>query len=164
MKKLIVFYDNHCDLCRRSRRWVETQPVYLPIRFQPLHSTKTRRAFPDLERFSPEKDLVVFTDEGAVYQGTNAWIMVLWALKDWREWSFRLSRPGWRPLARRFWNWISTHRIRRLPGAMDDDVIRVLDDEATGCDPGEPAGRVAFQRAKARTLGANPEPHGKTNP
>ena len=52
----------------------------------------------------------VISDTGLIYTGDDAWITVLWALKDWRDWANRLEQPALRPLARRFWQVISQNR------------------------------------------------------
>ena len=45
-------------------------------------------------------DLVVAAGTGEVWTGDAAWLMVLWALDDYREWSRRLSSPTLLPMAR----------------------------------------------------------------
>lgn len=116
MKKLMVFYDSECPLCQRCRAWAGAQPSYFPVEFWPLQAKETREQFPDLDRYDPGKDLVAFSDEGAVYRGTNAWLVILWALPNWRKWSLRLAQPAWRPFVHKFWNWISANRLDMLPG------------------------------------------------
>lgn len=123
MKKLFVFYDADCSLCQRCRAWACEQPAYVPIEFWPSGASVTREAFPDLDRYEPAKALVVFTDEGAVYRGTNAWLLILWALRNWREWSIRLTQPAWRPFVQKFWNWISANRLDLLPGEMGNEPV-----------------------------------------
>lgn len=129
MNKLIVFYDADCPLCRRCRAWVRDQPAYLRVEFWPLQGLETRRMFPDLVAYQPDQSLVVYTDEGAVYRGSGAWLIVLWALRNWREWSYRLARPELRPHVQRFWNWVSANRTTLRPGRTDNPeaLHRVLD-------------------------------------
>jgi hypothetical protein len=55
-------------------------------------------------------ELVVVDDEGGVYEGTDAWIICLYALRDFREWSLRLAQPGLRPFARAGFEWLSRNR------------------------------------------------------
>ena len=115
MKKLTVFYDAECPLCQKAKAWAMGQKAYLELRFRPLQDPSVHREFPDLKRYEPEKDLVVFGDNGAVYRGTEAWLMVLWALRSGRPWSLRLAKPGWRPYVKGFWKWVSEHRHRLGP-------------------------------------------------
>jgi hypothetical protein len=56
--------------------------------------------------------LVVVADDGRVWAGSAAFLMCLWALCEWREWSYRLSGPSFAPLAQRFFQMISAERQR----------------------------------------------------
>ena len=60
------------------------------------------------------------SDEGDVYRGSHAWIVCLWALKDYREWSFRFAQPALLPLARGIVEWVSTRRHRLSRAARHD--------------------------------------------
>ena len=45
-------------------------------------------------------ELVVVADTGEVWSGDTAWLMVLWALVEYRDWSYRLADPLLLPTAR----------------------------------------------------------------
>lgn len=119
MHRLYVFYDENCPLCRRCREWAAGQPAYVRLEFWPLHSSATGARFGDLAGYGPENDLIIFSDEGGVYRGVNAWIIILWALRDCRAWNFQMAQPRWRPLVRLFWDGVSSHRRERLPAGLD---------------------------------------------
>ena len=125
MQTLYVLFDARCVLCRQCRRWLERQPCYLELRFLPLGSEEVACRFPGIEQFHPREQLVVVTDEGAVYQGSHAWIMCLYALKEYREWSQRLANPALLPLARRVCELVSDNRlsISRWFRRMDDTQL-----------------------------------------
>ena len=110
MKHLTVLYDAHCGICREVRAWLGAQPTYVPLRFLPLQGSHVPALFPGIERFHPERRLAVVGDGGRVWSGDGAWIMCLWALREWRPWALRLARPGWRPLARRLCALVSENR------------------------------------------------------
>jgi predicted DCC family thiol-disulfide oxidoreductase YuxK len=110
MKKLFVLYDPACAFCRSCRRWLEAQPAYVELCFFPIHSAETECRFPGIEKFAVANDLTVVGDDGAVYQGPHAFILCLYALVDFREWSLRLARPELLPFARQFFDFISNHR------------------------------------------------------
>ena len=82
MRQLTVLYDPECGLCRRVREWLIVQPKYVDV----------------------------IGDDGGVYWGAKAWLMCLWALKQYREWSYRLSAPELLPTARRVVSMISQNR------------------------------------------------------
>ncbi len=47
------------------------------------------------------EQVTVTASDGAVYRGTNAWLICLWALRRSRPWSLRLASEAWRPWAER---------------------------------------------------------------
>lgn len=110
MKRLHVIYDAHCELCRRTRVWLARQAAFVPLVFIPLQAPELAERFPGLERLQPDKEIVVIGDRGEVWQGGAAWVMCLWALREYREWSQRLAHPLLLPLARRACELISDHR------------------------------------------------------
>jgi predicted DCC family thiol-disulfide oxidoreductase YuxK len=114
MKFLYVLYDRECALCMHCGRWISQQPAFIELRFLPLQSPEIAARFPGLKE-CPELDLgqklVVISDSGLVYQGSNAWIMCLYALHEYREWSQRLAHPALQPFARRVCETISQNRL-----------------------------------------------------
>ena len=67
----------------------------------PVKSEEARNRFPHLDHEPTLNDLTVISDQGAVYFGPKAWLMVLWALCRYREWSYRLASPELLPTTRR---------------------------------------------------------------
>ena len=112
MKKLYILYDAECAFCRHCLAWLERQPAFVPLVFIPLQSPEVGCRFPGIEQMHPEKELLVVGDTGEVWQGGSAWVMCLWALREYREWSQRLAHPTLLPLARRACAVISEHRQR----------------------------------------------------
>jgi predicted DCC family thiol-disulfide oxidoreductase YuxK len=144
VRSLTVLYDARCGLCSNARRWLEGQAQIVPLELLAADSEKARRRYPTLSETEPE-ELVVVSDEGDVYRGPQAWIVCLWALQDYREWSFRFARPALLPLARGIVEWVSMrrHRLSRALGMMSDQEIalevsanRACDGD--GCGPGRP--------------------------
>jgi len=62
--------------------------------------------FPD----GPEKQLIVISDDGQVWRDERAWLVCLWALRDYRRLSHRLASPLLRPLTSRSYKWVARHR------------------------------------------------------
>ena len=112
MTKLIVLYDVHCGFCRFCRQWLEEQPAYLDFEFLPAQSRTVPVRFPQLISGKDVEELFVIDDDGGVYRGDRAWIMCLYALKEYREWSLRLAHPRLRSLARWVFYMISENRTR----------------------------------------------------
>jgi len=111
MKRLYVFYDGECGLCRRCREWLMRQPAYLELIFHPFQSDEAKKLCPNLPRFQPDQQLILLSDEGGIYQGENAWLMCLYALRDYRAWSLRLAAPALKPLAQRICMLVSHNRL-----------------------------------------------------
>jgi len=118
MTALIVLYDPTCGLCRRAHDWLMPQRKLVELVFVPCKSDEARRRFPFLDHDLTSKDLTVIGDEGQVYIGPKAWLMVLWALAQYREWAYRLSSPELLPTTRRVVSLISQNRyqIGRVAG------------------------------------------------
>ncbi|MCO5169350.1 MAG: DUF393 domain-containing protein [Planctomycetes bacterium] len=95
VRALFVLYDAHCGVCREARAWLERQPRFVPLVFVAAGSDEARARFPALDHASTLRTLTVVSDAGAVYRGARAWIMVLWALRGWRD---RALTLGWAPL------------------------------------------------------------------
>lgn len=112
MRKLVVLYDGRCGFCRRCRWWLAAQRAYLELEFLSNRSPDAARRFPGAVRPEHAEELVVVSDEGAVYRGPGAWIMCLYALEAYREWASILSRPRLLPLARQAFERISYDRLR----------------------------------------------------
>ncbi len=124
MTRLTVLYDATCGLCVRSRSWLQTQPKWIELEFLPARSPEARRRYPELVGEAMPKEPIVVSDEGGIYRGAEAWIMCLYALVDYREWSLRLARPALLPLARRVFEWVSENRrdiSRRLLLAAEEN-------------------------------------------
>jgi len=129
MNKLFVLYDPDCHFCRRCRTWLEEQPAYLELDFVPVRSEEAQCRFPGIEKYAADNELIVVGEDGAVYQGPNAFIMCLYALVDFREWSLRLARPALLPFARQMFDFISNHRLvfsKWFRHSTDDEIARAL--------------------------------------
>jgi predicted DCC family thiol-disulfide oxidoreductase YuxK len=112
MSRLTVLYDPLCGLCRRAHGWLAEQPKLIELIFVPCASDEAKKRYPQLDHALTQKDLTVVSDQGAVYFGPKAWLMVLWALTRYREWSYRLSAPDLLPTTRRVVSVISQNRYQ----------------------------------------------------
>jgi predicted DCC family thiol-disulfide oxidoreductase YuxK len=131
VKRLHILYDKQCAICRRCRVWLERQPAFVPLVFLPLQSEELPSRFPGIEKLRLDEELVVISDEGDVWQGGEAWVTCLWALREYREWALRLAHPALLPYARRACTIFSGNR-RRLSrllcrSAGDEELRETLD-------------------------------------
>src|SRR5436190_16943159 len=107
-RALTVLYDPTCALCRRCRAWMEGQQSYVPLSFVSCTGAEARARYGDLPWLGDE--LVVVGDAGEVWVGPAAFLTCLWALVDWRPWSYRLAAPAFVPLVERFFVLVSSRR------------------------------------------------------
>jgi predicted DCC family thiol-disulfide oxidoreductase YuxK len=110
MTKLYVLYDPRCELCCRLKSWILVQRSWIGLALVEQGSEKAKRLFPELEQIATKEDLAVISDEGAVYLNDRAWIMVLYAMVEYREWASRLTHPLLMPLARQAFAALSKNR------------------------------------------------------
>jgi len=110
MQKLYVLYDPQCELCCRLQEWLLNQRSWIALELVPAGSESAQKLFPELGRIASQNDLAVISDEGAVYLNDRAWIMVLYALEEYRDWAARLTHPLLLPLARQAYAALSRNR------------------------------------------------------
>lgn len=106
--RLTVIYDEHCELCRRCRHWLATQPTHIELRFLACGDPRVTELYGDLPWYRIE--LMVVTDGGQAWIGPEAFLMCLWATRRWRSMSFRLRGTTFAPLAERFFHALSDNR------------------------------------------------------
>jgi predicted DCC family thiol-disulfide oxidoreductase YuxK len=110
MNKLYVLYDPKCEVCCRLKNWILVQRSWVGLAVIEQGSEKAKRLFPELDRIATKEDLAVISDDGAVYLNDRAWIMVLYAMVEYREWASRLTHPLLMPLARQAFAALSKNR------------------------------------------------------
>src|SRR5271167_3494821 len=125
MKNLYVLYDPKCELCCRLKDWLQEQRSWIGLQVLPAGSETARKMFPELERIAGQNDLAVISDEGAVYLNDRAWIMVLFALDEYRDWAARLTHPLLMPLARQAYAALSKNRhlLSRWMSSTEPETI-----------------------------------------
>lgn len=104
---ITVLYDAECGLCTFAKDWMREQPSLTVIKFVAAGSSEAQRAFPQI----PAGELAVVADTGEVWLGNHAWIVCLWALRDYRDLAFRLTSPALSLLAREAFAAVSRNRI-----------------------------------------------------
>ena len=125
MEKLYVLYDPKCELCCRLKNWILVQRSWIGLALVEQGSEKAKRLFPELDRIAGKEDLAVISDEGAVYLNDRAWIMVLYAMVEYREWAARLTHPLLMPLARQAFAALSKNRhwLSKMLSSEDPEAI-----------------------------------------
>jgi predicted DCC family thiol-disulfide oxidoreductase YuxK len=106
MQTLYVVYDDRCGLCTQLKDWLGRQPAYVNLQLVAAGSEEALRRFPNL----PQGELSVISNGGEIWIGDHAWIIVLWALREYRSWAAKLASPLLLPMARQAFAAISRNR------------------------------------------------------
>jgi predicted DCC family thiol-disulfide oxidoreductase YuxK len=107
VKSLTVLYDPSCGLCTSAKAWILTQPSLVGLEFVDAGSRDARAAYREV----PAGELAVVADTGEVWLGNRAWIVCLWALREYRGLAVRLTTPGLLRLARQAFSAVSRNRL-----------------------------------------------------
>jgi len=107
--RLLVLYDSECALCRRCRAWLEHEPAYVEVAFLAADAPEARASLGPVRPWLGA-ELVVVSERGEVWLGPGAFLMCLWATRQYREWSYRLSGPALAPVAEKFFHMVSSRR------------------------------------------------------
>jgi predicted DCC family thiol-disulfide oxidoreductase YuxK len=142
MNKLTVLYDAACGFCVRCRWWLINQPKYVEMDFCPSGSPEALERFPELSSPGTVEELLVVDDEGGVYRGTQAWLMCLWALVEYREYADWLSQPALMPLARGAFAMVSSNR-KNISGWLGLEPETQMLEELRQAEPPRCAGPAA---------------------
>lgn len=106
--KVTLLYDPECPLCLRCRHWMAAQQSLVELEFLATTSHEAKVRYGQVPWLGQE--IVIVADTGEVWAGAAAFIVALWALRDWRLWSYRLTGSVFSPLAERFFLQISKNR------------------------------------------------------
>ena len=143
IEALWVLYDETCGFCCLCANWLRAQDKLLPLTCLPRGGEISRRVFTGLPWGADE--LVVIDSSGGVYRGSDAFVMALWALDDFRPWASKAAREPLRSRARSLFHWLSSRRhevSRALRFAPESKLVETLDRAgeepgAQGCADGE---------------------------
>ena len=118
VKRLAIVYDDACGLCTGAKDWIRHQRPLVALEFVLAGSSETQKRFPQL----PPGELAVVADTGEAWLGNHAWIVCLWALRDYRDLSVRLTSPLLLLMAREAFAVLSARRsaLSKLLGLPSD--------------------------------------------
>ncbi|MFJ8820237.1 thiol-disulfide oxidoreductase DCC family protein [Streptomyces sp. NPDC102467] len=94
VRRLTVLYDAECPLCTFVRSWLTRQRQLVPLEFIAAGSGEARGRFPGLDHAATLGDITVVGDSGQIYRGPAAWIVCMWALREYRATSHRMTTPA----------------------------------------------------------------------
>jgi predicted DCC family thiol-disulfide oxidoreductase YuxK len=109
LRTIYVLYDAGCGLCMAIKDWLNGQPKLVGIVLIPAASPEAAELLRGATPPSPD-ELVVVSDNGWLWRGDHAWVIVLWALRDYRAWARHMAKPALLPLARQAFAALSKNR------------------------------------------------------
>lgn len=151
MNTLTIFYDPCCGLCCGFRDWLERQALWVPVEFIGFQTPAAAERFPGLKEVKADKECVVLADDGRWWQGADAWIVCLWATREFRLWSNRLAVPMFRPLIGSVVHLISNNRLtlsRMMRLRSDQALAEELEQYRPECESGSCALLPHLKEAK----------------
>jgi len=100
--------------------WLRKQPKWIAVRLVPRD--RAAALYPALAPHFAQDELVVVSDDGGVYLSDHAWLMCLYAMRNYRHWATRLAGPAMLPFARQAFALLSHNRQRlsRWLGLLSD--------------------------------------------
>ncbi|MBI2705248.1 MAG: DUF393 domain-containing protein [Actinobacteria bacterium] len=135
-RTLTVVYDETCELCRRAREWLATQPSHVQIELLAAGSSEAKRRYGELPWLG--RELVVVDEAGNTWIGPAAFLVAIWSTRRYRRWAFRLSEPAFAPMAERFFHLISAQR-RRIGAMVGSPACTYCNRTGTHAQPDDPS-------------------------
>jgi predicted DCC family thiol-disulfide oxidoreductase YuxK len=134
VRSLTLVYDSDCGLCTRVKDWIGQQATLVKVELTASGSGNALSRFPQI----PASELAVVANTGEVWLGNRAWIVCLWALRDYRNLAFRLTSPLLMMMAREAFVLVSSNRsaISGLLGLRSDQEMeqQLRKVAAPGCE------------------------------
>nr|WP_202539440.1 DCC1-like thiol-disulfide oxidoreductase family protein [Streptomyces sp. SID8379] len=93
-------YDAECSLCTFVRNWLVKQRQLVPLDLVPAGHSRARALFPDLDHSATLSEITVIADGGQIYRGQAAWVVCMWALREYRPTAHRMATPAGMKIAK----------------------------------------------------------------
>ena len=94
MRRLTVLSGPGAPLGLRARCWLRAQRTWLPVEVADPASPRLRALWPELALPGAYDELAVLDDDGRLWRGDDAWLMLLWATRSHRAEALRLGATG----------------------------------------------------------------------
>lgn len=108
----VIFYDDACDICRRSRQAVERMRPTAAIRFIDSNDVRAVGEFPQMANADRQGQMYVLDPAGRLSGGYDAMVSLAGALPlvAWLTPVLRLGPV--RAVGRRVYRWVASNRYR----------------------------------------------------
>lgn len=96
-----VYYDGRCGMCCTFHEWVNAQERRYEVRFIAYQDERAEEWFPGVRELEPDKEMVVRTDNGDVFQAAEGWVLCLLSCVKYESLARKLATPLFLPLAQK---------------------------------------------------------------
>jgi predicted DCC family thiol-disulfide oxidoreductase YuxK len=93
IKKITVLYDERCTFCVGVARRLRAEPAFVTLEVLPMRYAVKEGKYTQVAPLIESGKFVVIANDREVYLDTKARLMVLWALKRYREYSHICASP-----------------------------------------------------------------------
>ncbi|WP_144935990.1 thiol-disulfide oxidoreductase DCC family protein [Paenibacillus sp. 32O-W] len=118
-QRLILLYDAHCVLCRRTVDTLSRLEVGSELIMLPYQEAEISQLPEGLTLEQLQSQLHVIDEQNEVYRGAEAVCRIMSKVKGWRWIAVLYRIPFLRPLADRIYKWIADNRYK-LFGRNED--------------------------------------------
>ena len=127
-----AFYDAQCGMCTKARNRLSAEPTHLDVEFVALQSDTAKELLgTHYDEKQLRKEIHVLADNGDLWVGADAWILLLWATCRWRSLATTLSNPVFKPVVKKVVSLISENRFRI------SDLMKLKPDRELTCTNGQ---------------------------
>jgi len=126
-----AFYDADCGMCSKARNRLSAEPTHLDVEFIALQSDTAKEllgAHYDADQL--RKEIHVLAENGDLWVGGDAWILLLWSTCRWRSLATTLASPLCKPMVKKVVGLISENRFRI------SDLMKLKPDTNPTCTTG----------------------------
>lgn len=105
-----VYYDGHCGMCCTFHEWVNQQARAIDVRFIPYQDKRAEEWFPGVHQLEPEREMIVRTDQNAIYRGAEGWVLCLLSCEKYQGIARKLASPRLLPFAQKVCHALAARR------------------------------------------------------
>ncbi len=125
-----VYFDGECGMCRRLMHWYMAQPLEIEPHFIPYQKALVDVAFPELEGYDPQEQMVLRINRLEVLYGADAVLALIQLSKRYHRIGRLMSHPSMLAMARSGYRWVARNRHK---------ISHILFGPAAQCQLPDPA-------------------------
>lgn len=132
VKKIEVFYDGRCAMCRTFIGWLVKQERACELVCLDYASDEALGVFPEIRDYDPDREIVVRMDLREVYVGGEGWVCCLWGCSKYRDLAEKMNSRVLLPVAKKVCYLVSKNRFvmsKLFFGKKNEEIAAELEQE-----------------------------------